>query len=570
MHFRKDACALLLRRLSWNPSKHPKQLVYAAGFVLLMAFLFASEPFWLTNDDVSMSMIANGTGISSTVGRHLVLSNIAWGYLISWLPRFEAIQPYTLMTYLALGLSYLAILYALMRSRLNPLVGAILLLIIYAPTLVYPQYTLLAGYLACAGVALLCLPPEQQSNFSLVVAGTFIVISGLVRADETLLVLLAATPLGLGYWLAAADHGIRHRWLIMLVFTGVVFIGFQVWDYLSFSAGAWAEFGHTYALRTEFTDFNLAGFYRMHPHAAALTGPYSANDMRLFQYWFYADPTVFSVRNLGHLMHSVPLSERLDANLRLAKFLWEPFSDPQIQVLTVALVIVLLVHRPWKFTLAAIAGLILLMLLMLILGRPGITRIYVPVFAALALAGAMQPIRPLRHAYALPVIACLMGAAYVATAVHARNVMDSHSAYSVHMSSCRIAHAPILVVWGSDFPYEHEYPPFDPAADACPLRIYSLGEFSLAPFSLDQLHRATRGEDLVQALLDGQGLNFIARDWELNWLGQYFQEHYTTHLIYKQVAIFPGFKVFRVQRQKELPRLSPRSEPGFMVSPGPV
>lgn len=557
MQLGKDTCALWRRVLPWDPARHWRYLAYAAGLLLLMVFVFASEPFWLTSDDVSMAMISSGTGIAATPSPRLVLTNIAWGYLIDWLPHFEAIQPYTLITYLALALSYFAILHALMRSRLNPLVGATLLLIVYAPTLIYPQYTLVAGYLACAGIVLLCMPVEQQSRASIACAGVLIVLSSLVRADETLLVMLAVAPLALGYWLAAAGNRIRRRWLVMLTVAGVVFAGFQLWDYAVFSAGAWTEYGQTYALRTEFTDFNLAGYYWTHKQAAAtLAGGYSVNDLRLFQMWFYADPTVFSSRGLADIMHAIPLSGRLEANLGLWHSFMDPFYDPQVQALGIALLVILLVHHGWRFTLAAIVGLAVVMLLLLVLGRPGVTRIYVPVFATLVLVGAMQPLRRLKYISELAAFACLLGAVFVLHAFHARNRGDVDYSRDVHIRTCSVMHdAPILVIWGSDYPYDHEFLPFDPAAKTCPIKIYALGEFSLAPYSMEQLYSVTRGKDLVQALLAGQSFDFVAKDWELGWLDQYFREHYATRLSFKQMNLSPGFKVFRVEKQEEAPRL---------------
>lgn len=563
----EDICVPLRRAFPWGRSEHWRYLAYAAGLLLLTAFVFACKPFWLTNDDVSMAMISNGTGIAAAPSPRLVLTNIAWGYLIGSLPHFQFIQPYTLMTYLALALSYCAILHALLRSRLNPLMGAALLLVIYAPTLVYPQYTLVAGYLACAGIVLLCMPVEEQSRASIACAGILMVLSGLVRADETLLVMLATAPLALGYWLAAGGKGIRRHWLIMAVIVAVAFVGFQLWDYAMFSAGAWAEYGRTYALRTEFTDFNLAGYYWTHKQAvAALGAGYSGNDLRLFQDWFYADPRVFSPHALGHVVHDIPLRGRLEANLRLSYFCLKPFRDTQVQALAVALLAILLIHRRWGFTLAAIAGLVVIMLLLLALGRPGVTRIYVPVFAALVLVGAMQPLRQFKYVAVLPVLACMAcmaGAVWVLHDVHGRNRIDAFDSRNVRAKACRMMnHAPILVVWGSDYPYSLEFLPFAPAAQACPTKIYALGEFSLAPYSMEQLFSVTQGRDLVQALLAGQSFDFVAKEWELSWLDQYFQEHYASHLAFKQIARFPGYGIFRVMKQEEPPGLPLRSEGG--------
>lgn len=551
MYLGMDARALLGCVRQGMHSRYLKLLPYAIGFILLFAFLFGSCPFWLTNDDVSMAMIANGTGIAAEPSPRLVLTNIAWGYLIGWLPSVGGIQPYTLMTYLALGLSYLAVLYALARSRANPWLAAPVLLIVFVPTLVYPQYTLVAGYLACAGCVLVCLPAAAQSRFTIGLAGALLVLSGLVRADETLLVVLVAVPLCLGCWSATADTGIRRRWLIALTLAGVAFVGFQLWDLHVFSAGSWQRFGETYTLRTALTDFNVDNYYATHEYPLRHAG-YTPNDLRMFSDWFYVDPTVFSVDSLTRLTGEVPFSGRLSANLRLAATVLVPFTDPQVLVLCLAILFIALYHGRQRHYLAGILILLGIMLLLLLLGRPGVTRIYVPALAVLALAGLMQPATDEEHRHVFPVLAMLVCAVGLLMAVRNQNQVDIRRSDAVQAATRHLPNDPMLVIWGADYPYTDEYLPFDPPQAAPTFRIYSLGEYSLAPYSLDSLYRDTRGKGLVQALLAGQSFDFIATGQELNHLNWYFKQHYGEEIAFTRFYTQRYFTVYRVGI-KELP-----------------
>lgn len=518
---------------------------FIVGLIILAVFMLASQPFWLTNDDVAMSMVANGTGIAAWASPRLVLTNIAWGYLVHWLPDIGGIQSYTLMTYAALAISYLAVLYALACSEVNRLLAACLLLIIYVPVLVHPQYTLVAGHLAAAGIVLLCIPPERQSVFSVYLAGALIILSGLVRADETILVAIVALPICIGYWRAGAGSGIRRHWLIMMALSALIFSGFQLWDIYTFSSGSWDEFGKTYALRTEFTDFNMAAYYLRYKEVVRNAG-YSANDLHLFANWFYLDPQVFSPEKLAHLSDSMPWYGRIAVNLRLLPAILLPFTHSLVIVLVVMMAFIAVFHQRWTYFLWSLAVMVVMMFVLLSMGRPGVTRIYVPVCAALALLGIMQPVRPGRRAYGLVVTAGVIAAIATLLVAHTRNQSDQQTYQLSRSVSCSLSHEPLVVIWGSSYPYTVRYPPFNPGGEPCPLKIYAIGEYSLAPYALAQLHRVTGGKDLVPALLEGQSFDFIASPGEVLSLQGYFRQHYSAVLSVTPAGTNAYFEMFKV------------------------
>ena len=360
------------------------------------------------------------TGSPLSPSPRLALTNIAWGYLARWLADIGTLEPYTLMTYAALGVSYLAVLYALVRSDVNKLFAAATLLIIYGHALVYPQYTLVAGYLAFAGIALLCIPPVRQSVVGVYIAGLLFVVSGLVRADETVLVIIIALPACIGYWRAAAGSGIRRHWSIMTGASVAAFAAFQLLDAYSFSSGQWSEFGKTYMLRTEFTDFNLAGYYRAHKGLLDASG-YSLNDLGLFSNWFYMDTQVFSPERLGQLSAHLSWQGRMEANLGLSHEVFKPFFSPQVCGLLVITLLTAIYHQRRTYLLTSLLTLAAVMFALLLLGRPGVTRIYIPACAALALIGLMQPVASGKRSYALPVMIAVAGSVLLLMVLHGRN-----------------------------------------------------------------------------------------------------------------------------------------------------
>src|SRR5579871_3988653 len=168
---------------------------YALGLLVLFAALASVKLFWRSNDDVALALIADGGGKVQTAGPHLVLTNIAWGYLVYGVHLLGAAHAYAFMTYVALGLSYVALLYVFMRSDIEHWVAATLLLLLYLPVLVLPQHTLVAGYLGFAGIALLCRSAATGSLWGGGVAALLLVLSSLVRWEETAFVCLVALPL---------------------------------------------------------------------------------------------------------------------------------------------------------------------------------------------------------------------------------------------------------------------------------------------------------------------------------------------------------------------------------------
>lgn len=558
MLFWQDARALVEQG---QDDKYLKFLPYVIGFIILVVFVFASRPFWMTNDDVSMAMITDGTGIAASPSPRLVLTNIAWGYLIRWLPGVGGIQSYTLATYAALTIAYATTLYALFRSEANALFASAILLIVFAPALVYPQYTLVAGYLAFAGIVLLCIPPGKQSIPSVYLAGALVVLSGLVRADETALVALIAIPVCIGYWSAAAGSKIRRHWLIVLAATAVVFVAFQFLDLETFGSGGWDEYSKTYLTRTEFTDFSLPWYYQLHARLMFGSG-YTIDDFIIFKKWFYIDTHVFSVEKLAPFSNNVSWYGRAEANLKLFQQSLAPFIDPQILVLSGAVIFVLLFHqRRWYF-LASIIVVAAVMFILLLMGRPGVTRIYIPVFAALAIMGIMQPTgsRPWIHACAA--LLAVSGTFWMLNGIHRLNSWESQASAHVQTVTCHMPHEPLVVIWGSDYPYSLEYPPFTPQSEVCPLKIYSIGEFSLAPYALEQLHDATGGKDLVPALLAGEPLDFIASPVDLQLLRDYFLRHYSVQLSTQQVMQDQLFTLYRVEKQPAAARLAAMARRG--------
>jgi len=550
--FSWSALAAPVRRLAGDA----RSLPYVCAFIALAAVFYANQAFWLTNDDVSMSLIADGGGIAGGSSPRLVLTNIAWGYLIHAFPNLGGIRSYTWVTYLTLLLSWFGFVWGFLRSEVDHRLAAALLVLVYAPVIVYPQFTLLAGYLAALGLLLACAAIAGRSLTMAWAAGLAVVVSGLVRADETALVLLVAAPLCISPARAAWASDLRPRWLAVAGVTAAAFLAFQLLDYFSFSSGEWAAYAQDYALRTGFTDFKFSIYFREHPALLKGSG-FSVNDMRLISDWFYLDTQVFSPGKLERLLASLPWQGRIHASAASVSELWQPFNDTLIAILAGLVLAMAVFHRRPGHFLAALVLFGLVMVLLWCAGRPAISRIYVPVFVTLVLVGAIQ----LREDWRLGQDMLMVGAVVITLLFCWRlTFLNRHlqrRSEQVQAATCSLPSGSLLVIWGGDYPLSAEYPPFRPMGAGCPLDYYSFGEFSLAPHALEHLHQHTGGKDFVPAVLSGQAFDFIADANELRELQAYFRQHYSTRLVVTPGPATDFFKLYRVAAERPVEPRAP-------------
>lgn len=539
--FSSGAFAARIRRFASDPHRLP----YLCAFVALLVMLALDRAFWLTNDDVAMSLISTGNGIADQPASRLVLTNIAWGYLVQWFPDFGGIRAYTWVTYLALLTAWCGCVAGFRRSEVEHRLAALVLLLVYAPAVIHPQFTLVAGYLAAAGLLLGYGAIASRSIVAGGCAGLLIVLSGLARADEAALVLLVAAPFCIEPLRTAWDSERRRHWLALAAATAAVFLGFQLLDYFSFSYGEWAAYAQDYALRTGFTDFKFSVYFREHPATLKGSG-FSVNDMRLISDWFYLDTRVFSPDRLERLLASLPWEGRFHASVASAWELLEPFTEPLVAILAASLLVMLFFQRRSRHLLAALVIFALVMVLVWCAGRPGISRIYIPVFAALALLGITRFRSGPSRAKDLLLVAALVTTVLFCLHIGIRDRNLEFKSQQVQSLSCSLPRDSLIVIWGGSYPLTSEYPPFQPIGSGCPVDYYSFGEFSLAPYAIEHLHRHTGGKDFVPAILAGQSFDFISDRAPLTELQAYFRQHYSVQLVVTPGPSNQFYSLYRV------------------------
>ena len=522
---------------------------------VLLFLLFCGDKFWQTNDDIHMSMLVGGYGIaaSPSPGPGLRLPpppNVLWGGLPAHPPDIVHIRGYTVATYALLLVTALVIGLALHRRRVPPLFAGAALISIYCGALLLPQFTLLAGYLAAAGFVLVLASDEHNLKLCMFGSACFLILAGLVRPDELVLVFVVISPLLLHAWLTHDQHW-RLHWLglagICLLSLAAAFLINLHYD----KSGAWAAFTDIDSVRGQFTDYGLGNYFVKHPKKLAGSAV-SLNDVKLIRSWFYLDPKVFNSANFGPLVHSVTLADRYGLNVvRTASFM-TVFESLQFRVLLGLFALFALFH--WRRALPEAVSLVVLLVLIILIalmGRPGIERIYQPVGATMALLALIKLGRQEGRWTTLLGVVALAGALGLAALLYIRT--DGHQGPVIRAATCAsLAQLPkdqLLVTWTGDGQYRWKaiYRPTTPDDDACDPPLYSIGSYQLAPASLARLHAYTGGKNFIDALLAGQKFYIISSKGRLMMLDRYLQEHYHSSLQWQSVPGTRYYRLFTIQ-----------------------
>jgi hypothetical protein len=549
---RGDLTALIA---AWRRAAPHLPYLIAAGVILFL--LLCDDKFWLTNDDIRMSMAVGGYGIAASpspgLGMGLILqTNVVWGWLLEHVPDVAHIRGYTLATYSLLLVTAVVIGAALHRRRVPAWFTAAVLVSIYSGAVLLPQFTLLAGYLAVAGFALVLASDERNLKLCLPAAAILLILSGLVRPDELVLVFMVISPLLVHAWLTH-DKRWRLHWLGTAVVCALLLAAAFLYNLHYNTTGAWAGFTDIDSLRGQFTDYGLGTYFVNHPGKLAGSAV-SVNDVKLIRSWFYLDPKVYNSANFAPLVHSVTFADRYALNVvRTASFM-SVFESLQFRVLLALFFLSALLN--WRRALPEAISLLLLLAFIVLIalwGRPGIERIYQPVGAGMLVLALLKLGRYEGRWVTALGIAALAAALSITVVLHMRSSEHGDDAPVTRAGTCaslaRLPHDQLLLVWSGDAQYKWKviYQPTTPDDDACDPPLYAIGSYQLAPPSLERLYAYTGGKNLIEALLAGQKFYIISTKGRLMMLGTYLQEHYHSGLQWQRIPGTRYFQLFTIQ-----------------------
>ena len=487
----------------------------------MLCLYVLSAPRWETNDDVAMSMVAHGYGIAAPgAAPSLMFSNVLWGHLVRTIPALGGLLGYSTATLAALLVACAGTMYGLLRLGTGTVPSLVVAVLLFARPMLFPQFTVNAGMLMIAAVALWCVHAVECRTWLLVASSLLAVASYLIRSLECLLVLAVALPLLPWQPLRARQVQVALLTVICALAAAVVV------DHRSYQEKEWEDFNALNPVRARLTDFRAGDVLRKHPDIVERHG-YTLNDISLMEKWFFVDPAIADPARLGGLLSEVGPLPRQDHAWANAWSGLKALTHPALWVLVAAGAFGALLQPKrrlfiaWGIFLAAIIA-------MGIFGRPSIIRVYLPVVSLLVIAPLLQvtPSGSLRR------VALVLGL-LLAAALNTVDVLAESRSTNAADAHLRVQHAALpgdpVVIWGGGFPFEAVYPVLGASDAALGYKLYGLGVSTLAPFSVARTE-SLAGRGMIARLLGTDGVSLVASGEEMRLLGIYCREHHGRQL----------------------------------------
>lgn len=486
--------------------------------LLLLTLCTVYSPRWETNDDVAMSMVAHGYGIAAAATENIIFSNVIWGHLVRSIPTTNGILGYSIATFSVLFLFGFTLLHFLKRVGLSWLLSCALLALIATRPILYPQFTINAGFMTVAAILCWHLYERKENNHILFAGCVFSFLGFLIRSHEFLLVILIGIPLL--PWNSLRKNKIVKLAALILLFS---IASASLLDYAAYQGEDWNDFTAFNTARAPFTDFGAGVLLKLHPEILNKYN-FSVNDVSLIEGWFFADASIANPSILKNML--TELGSKASATYTLSNG-WagiKTLSNAVLLPVTIAAIALTIIQPSRKIFLAW--GLALMAFFALgVIGRPGIVRVYVPIVALLLIAPLMTGGNLNSTILSGIRTTTILSVAILNTALVLAASEKSHAQTESKLAGLANFPDQPVVVWGASFPFEAAYPVLKQIDAAMNYQLNGLGVFTLAPFSREHLN-ISQGNGIIKQLTAPSGVALIASDHNLKLLAKYCSEHF--------------------------------------------
>lgn len=498
-------------------------LAVSTVFILLLCSAF--EPRWETNDDIAMSMVAHGYGIAAFGSPNIVFSNVVWGYLVRALPEIHGMLGYSIATLVSLFTIGVVVTYGLCHLGLGILGAVATLTLVLARPILFPQFTLNAGLFMVAAIIIWHLYAQNERRGYLVLAAILAFLSVLVRVQEAIIVLLVAVPLL--PWALLKSRPVQ---VSVISLAGLVVLAITL-DHWAYTEKSWSAYNEFNLVRAAFTDFGAIERLPFTQHILAKYD-YTMNDLRLIEAWFFADPKIADAGRLTSMLQEFPLNTLAKNSFATALTSIEILFHPYLKQVIFAALFSLAIFPSWRVSVSWILF-IASILAIALLGRPAIMRVYFPVACMLVIAPFLNA--KLQDGWAFVWRQRLVVGLLIPLAGFNAEIVMTESKRTqteTHLLREVMENYPssLVVAWGAVLPFEAIYPVIGLNASAMSYRLYALGAFTLAPFSVASLEEKA-GTGFLSRLTTDEGISITATDKETRLLATYCRERLGSSLV---------------------------------------
>ena len=318
-------------------------------------FFFFLGIHFETNDDSGMASITAGaTGISTS---RIVFINVMIGKVLKHMTRVLPIcNWYTVAQICCVYVALTSITYVLIKKEKKfGIISSILILSYFGfEGYVNLQFTKTAGFASVAGIILIAYSLEKRKSIiAYLLGGMILVVGSCYRFEACGLTLLILSYVGISYiFRRLKEHGEKKEiiqyivaWLLVFI---VVITAKKIDDYSYDSVQEYSEFRTYNSLRAELLDHGFPDFNENQELYQSLN--ISAEDLKLFQNWNFADPDVFNIDSM-RLLVDAKKAKKIDL-VTIKDFVYKilhgiVYEHSYIIYLAIAIVMILLNKKSW-------------------------------------------------------------------------------------------------------------------------------------------------------------------------------------------------------------------------------
>jgi hypothetical protein len=387
--------------------------------------------------------------------------------------------------------------------------------LVMARPALFPQFTLNAGLLTVAAVLGWRVHARFGDLGSLAAACFLAAFGFLIRREEFFLVFLVASPFL--PWRALRERRSLQLAFLLLSIGMILAASFDRWSY---SGQQWQQFSELNSARAFYTDFGAAELLKKRPEIISRHG-YSRNDIDLIGNWFFVDGQLADPTRLQALRAELWPTLQRDGTESGFAAIRTLMSLVLLPLIVPAVLLVALTPRwplllAWTFCLAAIFA-------MGFVGRPGVLRVYLPALSVLLIAPLLGRALDSRTKYGLVTLALAVAVAGSACLLLPEALASKRATEQINKDAGTLPSGPIII-WGDGFPLEAAFPVLARRSALREMRLYPLGVFTHAPFSVAQAEQHA-GRGLIELLRTDKWLSIAARERHIDLLRDYCREH---------------------------------------------
>jgi hypothetical protein len=500
-----------------------------AALLIIAAAYTIFTPFWQTNDDVAMSMITHGYGIAMYPSSFLIFSNVMWGEIIKYIPSFFGVLGYSWASIMIIILAMCLVINTLSK-KYTTIITIILALILFLRPIVYPQFTIISGLAFISAFLLYKRYTENNSLLWLIASAVAAYLSFIIRIEQFLLMFFIAAPL-----LLKQENKYDLR-LLKVVLSLLIGMGLSYfYNIRVYESDEWKFFFEFRNAVSPFVNFNATSILSKNQEILE-ANKVSINDIQLLNGFFFADKELIDIKTMQTLTQSLnygfDLIKAMKNLLLSAKLFFDSnvefFLDKNIIALTMILS-VLMIFSPNRSLVIAWFLFFLVLIIMSLIGRPGVERVIYPVLMLLIIYHLIESEIHFNKFIFLLSGTLLMINSFEILSDNYRSLSISKERYQIY-ELMKVSEP--MFAMGSDLPYENLYPVLARDLVDTP-KIYGIGSFTWAPFS-ESYHLNNIGQGFKDKFI-GEGLHVFPNDFSR--LNIYCKEHFNGNIEFLSVMM---------------------------------